>query len=182
LITLRPGDANEVVEAWRLIVQLRHNPAVLVLSRQAMPTLDRNRYAPASGLVKGGYILADADGGKPEILFLATGSEVGLAIQVYEKLTAEGVRARVVSLPSWELFEAQPREYRDKVIPPDVGARISIEQGSTMGWAYYHGSAGRAIGMRTFGASAPLKELQKKFGFTPDSLLGAARELLSAKR
>jgi transketolase len=182
LITLRPGDANEVIEAWRLIMQLRHNPAVLVLSRQALPTLDRTRYAPASGLAKGGYILADSAGGKPEILFLATGSEVALAIHVYEKLTAEGVRARVVSMPSWELFEAQPSQYRDTVIPPDVTARISIEQGSTMGWALYHGSGGRAIGMRTFGASAPLKELQKKFGFTPDSLLGAARELISAKR
>ncbi|HWY57168.1 MAG TPA: transketolase [Terriglobales bacterium] len=181
LITLRPGDANEVIEAWRLIMQLRHNPAVLVLSRQALPTLDRTRYAPASGLAKGGYILADSAGGKPEILFLATGSEVALAIDVYEKLTAEGVRARVVSMPSWELFEAQPSQYRDTVIPPDVTARISIEQGSTMGWALYHGSGGRAIGMRTFGASAPLKELQKKFGFTPDSLLGAARELISAK-
>jgi transketolase len=171
-----------VIEAWRLIMQLRHNPAVLVLSRQALPTLDRTRYAPASGLAKGGYILADSAGGKPEILFLATGSEVALAIHVYEKLTAEGVRARVVSMPSWELFEAQPSQYRDTVIPPDVTARISIEQGSTMGWALYHGSGGRAIGMRTFGASAPLKELQKKFGFTPDSLLGAARELISAKR
>ncbi|PYX47624.1 MAG: transketolase [Acidobacteria bacterium] len=181
LITLRPGDANEVIEAWRLIMQLRHNPAVLVLSRQALPTLDRTRYAPASGLAKGGYILADSGGGKPEILFLATGSEVALAIDVYEKLTAEGVRARVVSMPSWELFEAQPSQYRDTVIPPDVTARISIEQGSTMGWALYHGSGGRAIGMRTFGASAPLKELQKKFGFTPDSLLGAARELICAK-
>ena len=181
LITLRPGDANEVSEAWRLIMQLRHNPAVLVLSRQALPTLDRTRYAPASGLAKGGYILADSGGGKPEILFLATGSEVALAIDVYEKLTAEGVRARVVSMPSWELFEAQPSQYRDTVIPPDVTARISIEQGSTMGWALYHGSGGRAIGMRTFGASAPLKELQKKFGFTPDSLLGAARELICAK-
>ena len=162
-------------------MQLRHKPTALILSRQALPTLDRTRYAPASGLAKGGYILADSAGGKPEILFLATGSEVALAIDVYEKLTAEGVRARVVSMPSWELFEAQPSQYRDTVIPPDVTARISIEQGSTMGWALYHGSGGRAIGMRTFGASAPLKELQKKFGFTPDSLLGAARELICAK-
>jgi transketolase len=181
LITLRPGDANEVIEAWRVIMEQRRNPAVLVLARQAMPTLDRTRYAPAAGVAKGGYILADAAGGKPEILFLATGSEVGLAIEVYEKLTAEGVRVRVVSMPSWELFEQQPQPYRDTVIPPEVTARISIEQGSTMGWALYYGSGGRAIGMRTFGASAPLKELQKKFGFTPDSLLGAARELLSAK-
>jgi transketolase len=182
LITLRPGDPNEVVEAWRVIMQLRHKPAVLVLSRQALPTLDRNRYAPASGVAKGGYILADAPGGRPDILFLATGSEVGLAVEAYEKLTAEAVRARVVSMPSWELFEEQPQAYRDAVIPPDVTARISVEQASTVGWALYHGSGGRAIGMKTFGASAPLKELQKKFGFTPDNLLVAARELLSRKQ
>jgi transketolase len=182
LITLRPGDPNEVVEAWRVIMQLRHKPAVLVLSRQPLPTLDRARYAPASGVAKGGYILADAVGGKPEILFLATGSEVALAIEVYEKLAIEGVRARVVSMPSWELFEQQPQQYRDTVIPPEVTARISVELGSTMGWALYHGSGGRAIGMKTFGASAPLKELQKKFGFTSESLLVAARELLSAKQ
>lgn len=179
LITLRPGDANEVSEAWRVIMQLRHKPAALVLSRQPMPTLDRTRYAPASGVAKGGYILADAMGKKPEILFLATGSEVALAIEVYEKLATEGVPTRVVSMPSWELFEEQPQDYRDTVIPPEVTARISVELGSTMGWALYHGSAGRAIGMRTFGASAPLKELRKKFGFTPDSLLSAARSLLS---
>jgi transketolase len=182
LITLRPGDANELVEAWRVIMQLRHKPAVLVLSRQPLPTLDRTRYAPASGVAKGGYILADAPGGKPEILFLATGSEVALAIAAYEKLTAEGVRARLVSLPSWELFEQQPQEYRDSVIPPTVTARISVEQGSTMGWALYHGSGGCAIGMKTFGASAPLKELEKKFGFTPENVLVAARELLSGKQ
>ena len=181
LITLRPGDANELVEAWRVIMQLRHNPAVLVLSRQALPTLDRTRYAPASGVAKGGYILADAQGGKPEILFLATGSEVALAVEVYEKLTAEGVRARIVSLPSWELFEQQPQEYRDKVLPPEVTARISVELGSTMGWDRYHGSRGGAIGMKTFGASAPLKELQKKFGLTPADVLVAARELLSGE-
>jgi transketolase len=181
LITLRPGDANELVEAWRVIMQLRHNPAVLVLSRQALPTLDRTRYAPASGVAKGGYILADAQGGRPDILFLATGSEVALAVEVYEKLTAEGVRARVVSLPSWELFEQQPQEYRNTVLPPEVTSRISVELGSTMGWDRYHGSRGGAIGMKTFGASAPLKELQKKFGLTPADVLVAARELLSGK-
>jgi transketolase len=181
LITLRPGDANELVEAWRVIMQLRHKPAVLVLSRQALPTLDRTRYAPASGVARGGYILADAPGGKPEILLLATGSEVALAAEVYDKLTAEGVRARLVSLPSWELFEQQPQEYRDRVLPPEVTCRISVELGSTMGWARYHGSRGCAIGMKTFGASAPLKELQKKFGFTPADVLVAARELLSGK-
>jgi transketolase len=182
LITLRPGDANEVVEAWRVIMQLRHRPAVLVLSRQPLPTLDRTRYAPASGVAKGGYVLADAPGGKPEILFLATGSEVALASEAYEKLTAEGVRARLVSMPSWELFEQQPRQYRDSVIPPDVTARISVEQGSTMGWALYHGSRGCAIGMKTFGASAPLKELQMKFGFTHENVLVVARQLLSGEQ
>jgi transketolase len=182
LITFRPGDANEVVEAWRVIMQLRHKPAVLVLARQALPTVDRTRYAPASGVAKGGYILADAPGGKPEILFLATGSEVALAIEAYETLTAEGVRARLVSMPSWELFEQQPQRYRDSVIPPEVTARISLEQGSTMGWALYHGSSGRAIGMKTFGASAPLKELQKKFGFTSENVLVTARELLSGRQ
>ena len=182
LITFRPGDANEVVEAWRVIMQLRHKPAVLVLARQALPTVDRTRYAPASGVAKGGYILADAPGGKPEILFLATGSEVALAIEAYETLTAEGVRARLVSMPSWELFEQQPQRYRDSVIPPEVTARISLEQGSTMGWAFYHGSSGRAIGMKTFGASAPLKELQKKFGFTSENVLVTARELLSGRQ
>jgi len=171
-----------VVEAWRVIMQLRHKPAVLVLARQTLPTLDRTRYAPASGVAKGGYILADAPGGKPEILFLATGSEVALAIEAYETLTAEGVRARLVSMPSWELFEQQPQRYRDSVIPPEVTARISLEQGSTMGWAFYHGSSGRAIGMKTFGASAPLKELQKKFGFTSENVLVTARELLSGRQ
>jgi transketolase len=182
LITLRPGDANEVVEAWRVIMQLRHRPAVLVLSRQPLPTLDRTRYAPASGVAKGGYVLADAPGGKPEILFLATGSEVALASEAYEKLTAEGVRARLVSMPSWELFEQQPQQYRDSVIPPEVTARISVEQGSTMGWALYHGSRGCAIGMKTFGASAPLKELQMKFGFTHENVLVVARQLLSGEQ
>ena len=182
LITLRPGDANEVVEAWRVIMQLRHRPAVLVLSRQPLPTLDRTRYAPASGVAKGGYVLADAPGGKPEILFLATGSEVALASEAYEKLNAEGVRARLVSMPSWELFEQQPQQYRDSVIPPEVTARISVEQGSTMGWALYHGSRGCAIGMKTFGASAPLKELQVKFGFTHENVLVVARQLLSEKQ
>jgi transketolase len=162
-------------------MQLHHKPAVLILSRQALPTLDRKRFAPASGVAKGGYVLADAPGGKPDILFLATGSEVPLAIEAYEKLSAKGVKARVVSMPSWELFEQQPEEYRDRVIPPEVTARISVEQGSTLGWALYLGSSGRAIGMKTFGASAPLKELQRKFGFTPESLLDAAEQLLSRK-
>ncbi len=142
LITLRPADANEVTEAWKLILQLHHEPAALVLSRQALPTLDRTKYAPAAGLAKGAYILAEADGGKPEVLLLATGSEVSLAVEAYERLKADGIRARVVSMPSWEIFDHQPQEYRDTVLPPEVTARISIEQASTMGWARYVGSKG----------------------------------------
>jgi transketolase len=178
LITLRPGDANEVAEAWRLIMELHHEPAVLILSRQAMPTLDRTKYAPVAGLRKGAYVLADAKGGAPDVLLLGTGTEVGLCVEAYERLTAEGVRARVVSMPSWELFEHQSAEYQDSVIPPAVTARVSVEQASTFGWSRYVGPAGRKIGMRTFGASAPLKELQRKFGFTVDRVVAAAKEQL----
>ncbi|HKD14493.1 MAG TPA: transketolase C-terminal domain-containing protein, partial [Candidatus Angelobacter sp.] len=173
---------NEVAEAWRLIMQLRHEPAALILSRQALPTLDRTKYAPASGLAKGAYVLADAPDAKPELVLMASGSEVSLCVSVYEKLTAEGHKVRVVSMPSWEIFEQQTPEYRDSVIPPDVKARISVEQASTMGWAQYVGSDGITIGMKTFGASAPLKELQKKFGFTPDAVIAAARTLLERRR
>lgn len=178
LIVLRPADANEVAEAWRVILQLRHQPAALILSRQKLPTLDRQRYAPASGTAKGAYILADADGGPPQIILMATGSEVALCIEAYERLSAEGVRARVVSMPSWELFERQPREYREHVLPPAVTARISVEQASTLGWATYVGPAGVSIGMQTFGASAPLKALQQKFGFTVENLLQHAWRLI----
>jgi transketolase len=182
LITLRPADANEVVEAWRLIMKLHHEPAVLILTRQALPTLDRSRYAAASGLTRGGYVLADAKDGKPDLLLLATGSEVSLCIDVYEQLTKEGIKARVVSMPSWELFDHQTEEYRDSVLPPDVVARVAVEQGSTLGWARYVGLTGECIGMVTFGASAPLKELQKKFGFTPEKVMEAAkRQLAKAK-
>jgi transketolase len=176
LITLRPGDANEVAEAWRVTMQLRHHPVALVLSRQALPTLDRTKYAAASGLARGAYVLADSAG--VELILIATGSEVGLAITAHEQLVKEGVKSRVVSMPSWELFDDQPEEYRNAVLPPGVTARISIEQASTIGWDRYVGSAGRKIGMRTFGASAPLKELQKKFGFEPEAVVRAARELL----
>ncbi|HXP17896.1 MAG TPA: transketolase [Terriglobales bacterium] len=181
LTILRPGDANEVVESWRLIMQLRHKPVALILSRQALPTLDRTRYAPASGVARGGYILADAPDGKPSILLMATGSELSLAVAAYEKLSAQGVKARVVSLPSWEIFEQQDQEYRDSVLPPDITARISVEQASTLGWSQYVGLGGVAVGMKTFGASAPLKELQQKFGFTLDNLLATAKALLEAQ-
>jgi transketolase len=178
LITLRPGDANEVAEAWRTILKLRHKPAALILSRQAMPTLDRAKYSSAAGLAKGAYVLADAPGGAPEILLLGTGSEVSLCVTAHEQLTREGIRSRVVSMPSWELFDDQPQEYKDSVLPPSVTARVSVEQASAMGWERYVGPAGRIIGMRTFGASAPLKELQKKFGFEPSRVVAAAKEAL----
>jgi transketolase len=181
LTILRPGDANEVVESWRYIMQLRHKPVALILSRQALPTLDRTRYSPASGVARGGYILADAPDGKPSILLMATGSELSLAVAAYEKLSAQGVKARVVSLPSWEIFEQQDQEYRDSVLPPDITARISVEQASTLGWSQYVGLGGVAVGMKTFGASAPLKELQQKFGFTLDKLLATAKALLEAQ-
>jgi transketolase len=178
LVTLRPGDANEVVEAYRYVMQLHHQPAVLVLSRQAMPTLDRSRYAPASGVARGAYVLADSRDGNPEVILIASGSEVSLAVQAHEKLSAEGIRSRVVSMPSWEIFDHQPVEYRDSVLPPDVKARVAVEQASTFGWERYVGLSGRIIGMKTFGASAPLKELQRKFGFEPERVAAAGRELL----
>ncbi len=178
LIVLRPADANEVVEAWRLIMQLRHEPVALILSRQTLPTLDRSRYAPATGVAKGGYILADAAAGQPDVLLLASGSEVSLCVQAYEQLKTEGIKARVVSLPSWELFERQSHEYRDSVIPPDVTARIAIEQASTFGWSRFTAPSGDCIGMNTFGASAPLKELQKKFGFTVEQIVASAKRQL----
>jgi transketolase len=178
LITLRPADANEVVESYRYIMQLRHQPVLLALSRQAFPTLDRSKYASASGVAKGAYVLADATGGNPEVILIASGSEVSLAVDAHEKLIAEGIRSRVVSMPSWEIFEHQPKEYRESVLPKEVTARISVEQASTFGWERYVGSSGRMIGMHTFGASAPLKELQRKFGFEPDRIVEVAKELL----
>ena len=179
LVTLRPADANETVEAWRTIMQLRHDPVALVLSRQPVPTFDRSRYAPASGLARGAYVLADAAGGEPDLLLLATGSEVALCLAAYERLTADGFRARVVSMPSWELFERQPEGYRESVLPGRVRARVAVEQASIFGWDRYVGPAGEIIGMHTFGASAPLKALQTKFGFTPDRVVHAARQALA---
>jgi transketolase len=178
LVTLRPGDANEVVEAYRVIMQLRHKPAALVLSRQPLPTLDRNRYAAASGVARGAYILADIPGGNPELILIASGSELNLAVQTHEQLIAESIRSRVVSMPSWDIFEHQPQQYQDKVLPPNIRARVAIEEASTLGWERYIGRTGRMIGMHTFGASAPLKELQKKFGFEPEAIITVAKELL----
>ena len=179
LVTIRPADANEVVEAYRYVLQLRHKPAVLVLSRQALPTIDRSKYAPATGVAKGAYVLADASAGKPEVILIASGSEVILALQAHEQLLAEGIASRVVSMPSWDIFESQPQEYRDSVLAPGVKARVAIEQASTFGWERYVGGTGHIIGMRTFGASAPLKELQQKFGFEPGKIVAAAKERLA---
>jgi transketolase len=175
---LRPGDANEVVEAYRYVMQLKHRPAILVLSRQALPTLDRTRYASAAGVAQGAYVLADAPGGPPQVILIASGSEVSLAAEAYERLVAAGVRARVVSMPSWDVFERQPQAYRDSVLPPTVRARVAIEQASTFGWERYVGREGAVIGMETFGASAPLKELQKKFGFEPDRVVEVAKRVM----
>jgi transketolase len=174
--------AEDGPEAWRVIIQLHHEPAALILSRQNIPIMDRSTYSPASGLAKGAYVLADADDGRPEILLLATGSEVWLCVEAHEQLKVEGIKVRVVSMPSWELFEQQSQDYRDSVIPPEVTARISIEQASTLGWAQYVGPTGTSIGMKTFGASAPLQELQKKFGFTPENLVAVAKEEIAKKR
>ena len=178
LITLRPGDANEVVEAYRYIMQLRHEPVVLALSRQPLPTLDRGKYAPASGVAHGAYVLADAPVHDPEVIIIATGSEVILAVEAHEKLIAEGIRSRVVSMPSWEIFEHQSEEYQESVLPLKVTARVAVEQASTLGWERYVGRSGQVIGMKTFGASAPLKELQGKFGFEPDRIVEAAKKQL----
>jgi transketolase len=178
LIVLRPGDANEVVEAWRVIAALKHEPVALVLSRQAMPTIDRSKYAPAAGLRRGAYTLADS-GGVPQVILIGTGTEVSLCLTAHEQLVASGVRSRVVSMPSWELFEAQDVAYREAVLPPSVTARIAVEQAASFGWERYVGTHGKKIAMHTFGASAPLKELQSKFGFAPEKVVAAARELLA---
>jgi transketolase len=182
LIVLRPADANEVVEAWRVIMTRHHEPVALILTRQDVPTLDRRRYASASGVAKGCYILADSPGGPPDILLLASGSEVSLCVEAYERLIAAGVKARVVSMPSWELFEGESEEYRDHVLPPSVTARIAVEQASTFGWAHYVGREGVVIGMTSFGASAPLKVLQREFGFTTDHVVAVAKDLLKKAR
>jgi len=175
LITIRPCDANEVREAWKVILQLHHEPAVLVLTRQAVPTIDRSRYAAASGLARGAYILADATNADPEVILIGTGSEISLCLDAYERLSSKGVRARVVSMPSWELFDDQDRDYRDSVLPPHVKARVSVEEASDFGWTKYTGTEGENLAIETFGASAPIKQLLKKFGFTADHIVAAAK-------
>lgn len=178
LIVLRPGDANEVAEAWRVIMTMRHQPVALILSRQNLPTLDRAKYASADGVARGAYVSADTGGGLPQIILIATGSEVSLCMAAYEQLIAKGIRARVVSMPSWELFELQDRAYRDSVLPPAVSTRVSVEMAATLGWAKYVGPHGISIGMETFGASAPLRDLRKKFGFTVERIVASAKALL----
>jgi transketolase len=181
LIVLRPGDANEVVEGWKIIAQLQHQPVALVLTRQALPTLDRTKYAPASGTAKGAYVLADAPGGKPEVILMGTGSEVSLCIEAYERLKSEGIQGRVVSMPSWEIFERQDAAYKESVLPSSVTARVSVEMAATFGWDRYVGPKGQMIGMHRFGASAPIKDLLKFFGFTADAVVSAAHKVIAAK-
>jgi transketolase len=181
MVVMRPGDANEVVEAWKVTLQMKHEPVSMVLTRQALPTLDRTKYAAATGVGKGGYILADSQG-KPELILIGTGSELSLCVAAYEKLTAEGTRVRVVSLPCWELFEQQTQAYRDSVLPPDVRARVSVEAGSVFGWERYVGLDGAIIGMTTFGASAPAGQLFKKYGFTVEHVLEVAKQVLAKKK
>ena len=178
LMLMRPADANEVVEAWKVIMQLRHEPAALVLTRQAVPTFDRSKYASATGVARGAYILADAPNGKPDVILMSSGSEVQLCIAAYEQLKSEGIQVRVVSTPSWDLFEHQDQAYKEEVLPPGVKARVAVEQASTFGWSQYVGMTGIVVGMHTFGASAPLKELQKRFGFSPDKVVEAAHEAI----
>jgi transketolase len=185
LIVLRPADANETVEAWRLIMQFRHEPVALILTRQAVPTLDRAVCASAEGLRRGAYVLVDAVDRKPAVLLLATGSEVSLCVEASEALKAEGIEARVVSMPSWEIFEHYCRDhpdYREQVLPASVKARVSVEKASTLGWSRYVGSEGCSVGMETFGASAPLKQLQEKFGFTVENVVAAARDQIARAR
>lgn len=181
LIVLRPGDANEVTEAWKIIAKQQHTPVALVLSRQNMPTLDRSKYAPASGVAKGAYVLADAEGRKPQVILMGTGSELSLCVDAYEKLKADGIKARVVSMPSWEVFDQQDAAYKESVLPSDITARVSVEMAATFGWERYTGSKGRNIGMHRFGASAPLKDLLKYFGFTVDHVVEEARAALASK-
>ncbi len=177
LITLRPGDANEVGEAWRVVAALKHQPSCLILSRQPLPTVDREKYAPASGVAQGAYVLADPpEGQAPKVILIGTGSELSLALGAFETLAKDGIPARVVSMPSWDLFEQQDQAYKDEVLPAEIPARVAIEQGSTMGWDRYVGRLGAVVGMHSFGASAPMKDLMTKFGFTPDKIVEIAKQ------
>ena len=179
MLVLRPCDANETAESWRVIMGLNNRPACLILSRQKLPTLDRSKYGAAKGVAKGAYVLADAEGGKPQAIVIATGSEVQVALQAREALARENIRVRVVSMPSWELFDAQPQNYRDSVLPPGLAVRVSIEAGSTIGWDRYVGRNGARIGMTSFGASAPASDVYRHFGITAESVEKAVRDQLA---
>jgi transketolase len=176
LVVIRPGDANEATEAYRVALGIKDRPVALALTRQNIPTLDRAKYAPAAGLAKGGYVLADAPGTRPEVILIGTGSELGLCAAAYERLLAEGVKARLVSLPSWELFDAQPEEYRNAVLPPEATCRVAVELGVEQGWSKYLGPRGRFLGMSQFGTSGPVGALMKHFGFTVDHVVAIAKE------
>jgi transketolase len=182
MIVMRPADANETAECWRAALSQNAKPVSMALSRQALPTFDRETYAPASGVAKGGYVLAGAGDETPEVILIGTGSEVSLCVGAYEKLVAEGVKARVVSLPSWELFEGQDQAYRAEVLPPAVTARVTVEAAAALGWDRYAGPTGAIIAMRSFGASAPGKDVQKRFGFTVDAVYEAAKAQLTRDR
>jgi len=179
VLTLRPGDANETVQAWKIALAQTSRPSCIILSRQPMPTLDRDQYASAEGVAQGAYVLADAQEGEPQVILIATGSEVGMTVQAYEQLKAEGIAARVVSMPSWELFEDQDQNYRDSVFPPTVTARVAVEQAGPMGWDRYVGNTGAKVVMNTFGASAPIDKLQAKFGFTVENIVKLAKEQIA---
>jgi transketolase len=181
LVLIRPADANEVVESWRLIMPIKDRPVVLVLTRQALPTIDRDKYAPASGLARGAYVLADAAGGRPEVILMGTGSEVGVCLQAYEQLTADGVRVRVVSMPCWQIFDAQEQSYRDSVLLPGVTARVGVEAAVRFGWDQYLGPSGQFVGMSGFGASAPGAVLMKHFGITAENVVAQANAAMAAK-
>jgi transketolase len=182
MLVIRPADANEVVEAYRVVLSLEDRPACLVLSRQPLPTLDRSTHGAAKGRARGGYVLADPADGKPDVVLLATGSEVSLCLAARDRLLAEGVQARVVSLPCWELFDEQPLEYRESVLPSEVTARVAVEQAATFGWERYAGPPGTILGMRSFGLSAPMKVVAQHFGFEPEQIVAAAREQLAHRR
>jgi transketolase len=179
MIVIRPADANEMVEAYRVIMSLKDRPATLICTRQALPIIDRSKFAPASGLAQGAYVLADPPDGKPELILIGTGSEVSLCLSAYEQLSAEGIKVRVVSMPSWELFDEQSQDYRDNVLPPAVTARVSMEEASPIGWDRYVGSRGVVLGMRTFGMSAPIKVVTEHFGFVPEHVIAAAKDALA---
>jgi transketolase len=182
MIVIRPADANEMTEAYRLIMRLKDRPAALICSRQALPVVDRTQYAPASGLAHGGYVLVDAPAGQPDVILIGSGSEVSLCLAARERLAAEAMTARVVSMPSWELFDGQDQIYQDTVLPPSITARVTVEEASPIGWERYAGRTGVVLGMRAFGMSAPMKVVAEHFGFTPEHVVAAAKEAIGRSK